>query len=78
MRYKGVRKARNSRELHFKSQVSVSREGSDGQRAQAHLDGDVNAVHFRLAEAIAHVEAENIACRLDAFMDALEVVNAAL
>lgn len=53
-------------------------EGSCSQRAQAYLNCDVNALHLRLAEAIAHIKAENITCWLDAFMDALEVVNAVL
>jgi len=74
-----VRKAHNLRELYFKkSVVYVEREGSCSQKAQAYLNGDVDAVHLRLAEAIAHVKAENITCWLDAFMDALKVVNVVL
>lgn len=56
----------------------MEREGSCSQKAQAYLNGDVDAVHLRLAEAIAHVKAENITCWLDAFMDALKVVNVVL
>ena len=74
MYYKGVSKACTLK----KSCVYTKGEGSGSQGAQAYLNCDVNALHLRLAEAIAHVKAENITRRLDAFMDALEVVNAVL
>ena len=74
MYYKGVSKACTSN----KSCVYMKGEGSGSQGAQPYLNCDVNALHFRLAEAIAHIKAENITRWLDAFMDALEVVNAVL
>lgn len=40
-----------------------------------YLNGDIDAVNFRVTASIAHIKTKHIMGGLDAFMNTLEVVN---
>lgn len=40
-----------------------------------YLDGDIDAVNFRATASVAHIKAKHVMGGLDAFVNALKVVN---